>query len=206
MTKKRLINTVKIVLIVSSLFAFNALSSSQTHLPIKPSNSKGFIGLGFGINDYGTGIGVEFKGQDKLWLYGNAGLSTWGYRLTGGISFYPNGNGYRSSFSLGYSYASGVNDFEPTLEVNKYFAATYQEYLEKPVLMDLYSLNTLNFIYSYSLKTGRKSKFVFSGGYSLVLTEELYNNKTNYVLSKKSEDFIDLMAPGGIIIGVKFMI
>jgi len=204
--KKQFLIINKAILVFSLLFVCNQLISSQQFKPHKTPTINAFWGLGVGVNDYGIGIGTEVKSHNNLWVYGNAGLSTWGYRLTGGISFYPNTNGYKSSFSLGYSYASGISNFEPTLEVNKYYYSSHPEYIEREVLLDLHPVSTLNLIYAYNLKVGRKSKFVFSGGYSLCLTEELYKNNSNYTLSEKSEDFIDLMAPGGIIIGVKFMI
>ncbi|TRX66161.1 hypothetical protein [Carboxylicivirga sp. M1479] len=181
-------------------------ASSQSINSNQAASPTHFLGLGAGINDYGLGIGSEVKAYKNCWVYGNAGISTWGYRLTGGINFYSSAIGYKSSFSLGYSYALGIDDFEPTLEVHKYRFSAFQEYIETEVLMDLHPIGTINFIYSYNLKVGMKSKFVFSGGYSLILTNDIYENKSIYELTEKSKDFIDIMAPGGVIVGVKFMI
>ncbi len=208
---KQLLIIIKSTLLVF-LLSFNIpMVSSQSFVPIKAPSPAGFIGLGFGVNNYGLGIGSEMKVQDVLWVYGNAGISTWGYRLTGGVTFYPGSNGYKSSFSLGYSYASGIKNFEPSLEVeddsyNRYSYGNYSHYTDERVLLDLHPVTTLNLIYAYNLKVGRKSKFVFSGGYSVILTEELFENRTFHTLSNRAKNFIDIMAPGGLIVGVKFMI
>ena len=174
---------------------------AQTIQSYKPPSPNGFIGLGMGINDYGLGIGAELNVNKKLWLYGIGGYSTWGYRLTSGLTFYPGLNGFKSSVTIGYSYASGQKDHISKLNVEQFNGV-----VEKNVLLDLYPISTLNLIYSYNVIVGRKSKLVFSGGYSIVLTEELYENKSGYQLTDGSKEFIEFMAPGGIVVGIKFMI
>lgn len=193
---KRVTNTVFL------LFVFNILTSAQTADTIKIQPPKIFLGVGLGVNDYGFGIGAEFNVYNNFWVYGNAGLSTWNGRLTTGITIYPKSNGYKSSFSFGYSYATSSEDFSANLEVEQ----PNSKPVMKEVLLDQNSVSTLNFKYSYNLKIGKKSKFVFSGGYSVLLTKTLYVNKSLYQLTEKSEDFIKLMAPGGIIVGITFMI
>ncbi|WP_289054550.1 hypothetical protein [Carboxylicivirga marina] len=209
--KGLLFDTKTSCLLVLLLFIFTNTISSQTLSTLTPKTNNTFIGLGLGINEYGVGIDVEKKGE-YFWYFCGAGISTWGYRLTAGLSYYLNNSGYKSSFKLGYSYASGITNFTPTLEVyvggygGGYGGYGGSKYVEKEVLMDLFPTHTINLIYSYNLKVGKKSKFVFSGGYSVKLSDELYENKSDYWLTDKSKDFIELMAPGGIIIGVKFMI
>lgn len=196
-----------IVLIGVLLLMCNHKITSQTINDKESKIYNTFIGLGLDINENGLGINAEKKG-DYFWYYCGAGIGTWGYKLTAGLSYYLDHSGYKSSFKLGYSYASGIYDYKPTLEVNLtgYYYSRYDEYVEKEVLLDLYNVHSINLVYSYNLKVGRKSKFVFSGGYSLNLTDELYLNKSKYQLSDRSKDFINFMAPGGIIIGAKFMI
>ncbi|TLX72609.1 hypothetical protein E9993_17385 [Labilibacter sediminis] len=165
--------------------------------------NKGFVGLGLTVNEIGLlGLGVELPVQENLWFYGMGGIGTWGYKLTGGIKYYPYNGGYKSAYCIGYSYATGLSDFDPRLDV----VDSSGNVEEKDVLLDLYSVGTLNLIYSYNLKVGRKSKFVFSGGYAIRLKDDFYTNKTDDELTQESKNFINLMAPGGLILGVKFMI
>jgi len=175
--------------------------NSQAIKPYTPPTPKGFIGLGWGINDYGIGLGAEVQLKNNLWFYMMGGVSGWGYRLTGGCTYYPGSNAYGSSFSLGYSYASGMKDFTTTLDVE---SSSTQE--EMDVTLDLNAINTINLIYSYNVKVGRKSKFVFSGGYAITSNNELYTKQSpSNELTEESEDFIKFMAPGGVIIGIKYM-
>ena len=184
-------------------------SNSQEIIPYSPPTPNGFIGFGMGVNDYGLGLGAEISLNNNLWVYGMGGYSTWGYRLTGGLTYYPGRNGYSSSFSLGYSYASGEKDFVTELDVENTYSY-YSEPEEQEVTLDLNPINTINLIYSYNVRVGRNSKFVFSTGYAISLTDNIYKNKTKYFWGKDltdgSKDFIKFMAPGGIIIGIKYMI
>jgi len=179
-------------------------SISQDIKPYTPPTPDAFFGIGIGLNDYGLGLGAEVKVMNKVWLYGIGGISTWGYRLTGGLTYYPGQDGFKSSFSLGYSYASGAKDFVTELDVKQFFS----EPKEQEVTLDLLPISTINLVYSYNMKVGRKSKFVFSAGYAILLTDKLYEDKTNFSsneLTDGSKEFIKLMAPGGVIFGVKYM-
>ena len=179
-------------------------SKSQDIKPYSPPVPEAFFGVGIGINDYGLGLGAEINIKNNLWVYGMGGYSSWGYRLTGGLTYYPGQNGFRSSFSIGYSYASGFKDFVTELDVEQ----TFSNPKEEEVILDLYPISTLNLTYSYNAKVGRKSKFVFSAGYAISLTDKIYEHKSisNFnELTEGSKEFIDFMAPGGVIIGVKYM-
>lgn len=60
-------------------------------------------------------------------------------------------------------------------------------------------------MYSYNLKVGKKSKFVFSGGYSIPMKNNIYMVESGHLITDKSRKFIDFMAPGGLILGIKYM-
>ncbi|PWE00176.1 hypothetical protein [Marinilabilia rubra] len=109
----------------------------------------------------------------------------------------------------------GTDNLEVPLEFSGYYGgygSGYGGYAFQPleanedVTLELYSYNTINLMYSYNLRVGTKSKFVFSGGYSVPLQDDVYRVKSGHILTDKSKTFINWMAPGGFIIGVKFML
>src|SRR4051812_44981665 len=75
------------------------------------------LGLSTGINQ-GTGlIGPTFEYQvvNDLTVNAAAGLASWGYKVTGGLKYYLHYPG-SWAFSLGYSYATGLDNFSTELE------------------------------------------------------------------------------------------
>lgn len=199
-----------------TLFSFHNVSA-QENSNTKSKLPKTFLGAGFGINDYGISVGLEHAISNNFSIYGTGGLDTWGLRATGGLSWYLKENGFGSSISMGISYSSGMEELETTLETSGYNSGYggYGEYgygyqplndTEAEVTLHLLSYATINLVYSYNLRIGNKSKFAFSGGYSLPLEDDIYMVKSGYILTDKSKTFINWMAPGGFIIGVKFML
>lgn len=207
MKPKSITNKALLMLLMGFLFAFPVQHSlSQGISAFAPPEPEAFIGLGVGINDYGVGLGAEIYLDKNLWIYGMGGYSTWGYRLTGGLTYYPGQNGFKSAISLGYSYASGAPDFIIEMDVDKRYSS--QSVAEEEVRLNLFPLSTINLVYSYNARVGRKSKLVFNAGYSFLLTDPFYEYTTSdsYTdLTDGSKQFIGWMAPGGIIIGAKFM-
>jgi len=159
-----------------------------------------FLGFGLSINDAGLGFGIELPMLHAFSVFGNAGIGMWGWKLGGGIVYYPKHIPYKSSYSVSYYTASGLKDFKTNLWTEPTGA-------EEEVDIDLYRAGTVNLVYSYNLKVGKSSKFVFSGGYAIPVTTKPYKlHDDAVVLTESSIQFLELMQPGGVIIGVKYMI
>lgn len=172
------------------------ISKEKTKVAIVPSV---FLGGGLSLNDYGFGACIEIPVISKLSIYGNAGLGGWGTKLGVGIHFYFSKTPYRSAFSIGYATASGLEDFETQLQV-------YPSGLTETVILDLHRAGSLNFRYSYNFRLGKKHKFVLTAGYAVPLSTNPYELKTKGVtLSETSKQVLDLLQPGGLIFGFKFM-
>jgi hypothetical protein len=157
-----------------------------------------FFGFGLGFNDYGAGLCGEFSIINKLSAFANAGIGGWGWKLGGGLAFYPKGLPYKSSYSIGYSHASGMKNYETTLATVADPNAT--------VLLDLNPVGTINLLYSYNIILGKKHKVVFSGGYAINISGQGWVVKTpGAVLTPTSEQTLKTLQPGGLIVGLKFM-
>ena len=160
---------------------------------------KMYLGLGLGINDYGIGGSIEIPLSDALCFYGNSGLGGWGWRLGGGISFYPSRMPLKSSWSIGYATASGFSDFETTLDVAPNDAT-------QAVLLDLNRVGTVNLTYAYNIRTRNNNKWVLSTGYAIPITTNSYEILSEgVVLTDLSKEVIEVMQPGGLILGFKFL-
>lgn len=200
-TKSILTNFATAMMLFAFLLFFNesmyAQQESWTSETTKSPST--YIGMGLGINDYGLGACIEIPIVERLSFYGNAGLGGWGWKLGAGISLYPSKSPYGSSFSIGYASASGFIDFETELAVEP----NNQNQL---VTLDLNRVGTVNLVYSYNFQLGQKSKFALSAGYAIPVTNNTYDIKTTGVtLTEISKQVIDIMQPGGLIIGFKFL-
>jgi hypothetical protein len=63
----------------------------------------------------GSELACEQQVKKNVWFYGMGGLSTWGLRATGGLTYFLKESGLGSSFSLGYSYSTGMDELETPL-------------------------------------------------------------------------------------------
>ncbi len=200
-TKGSNFNFIRIAAVFLFLIVVKAQLAAQQDAQINEiQKSKSlFLGVGLGINDYGFGGVLELPVAEKLALFGNIGLGGWGYKIGGGIGFYPSKVPYKSSVSIGYAFASGFDEFETELNVEP------NNQSEK-VMLRLNHIGTVNLVYSYNIHLGKSSKFVVSAGYAIPLTDNTYDLKSpGVVLTETSKQVIDIMAPGGLILGIRFM-
>ena len=189
-----------IILSMNSIIPAYAQKQNPEYYQIQETTNDNFnyLGFGMGINDYGMGVCGEFSIIKELSAFGNAGIGGWGWKLGGGLMFYPKGGPYKSSLSIGYSHASGLQDFETQLATVSDPNATVQ--------LDLNPVGTINLVYSYNLKLGKSHKVVFSGGYAVGLSGKGYVVKTpGAELTPESKMVLNIMQPGGLIVGLKFM-
>ncbi|HLP73197.1 MAG TPA: hypothetical protein VK155_09860 [Bacteroidales bacterium] len=157
-----------------------------------------FIGIGLGVNEYGLGFILETPSLNDFSINLDAGIGGWGWKLGGSMNHYFSNNKHHE-LSIGYSHASGLKDFETDLSVEP--SGNSQS-----VNLDLMGVSTVNVIYTYNLKVGRTSKIAFSAGYAICLTQDGYKLHSPVTLDRSSDLLLDIMQPGGIIVGIKLMI
>lgn len=158
-----------------------------------------YYGGGFGLNDYGLGVGVEKPVSPLFALYGNAGWGGWGMRYGTGVTFYPCTNDTKTGLSLGYSYATGMDDHVMKL-------STTSNSDEQDIGVNFEALSTINVLLSRNYNIGHHSKLVWSVGYAFLLSDDNYTLKNSELkLDADAERQISLLEPGGFIFGLRFM-
>ena len=100
------------------------------------------------------------------------------------------------SFGAGVSTCSGLKDFKTNLEL--------QDGTSKDVLLDLKRANTLNLKATYNFVLGKKNNFYLDFGYAVPLEQSPWTIKDGSVLSSTSKTVIDMITPGGILLGFGF--
>lgn len=157
-----------------------------------------FIGGGLVVNDLGLGAAIEFSINDQFYAFGKLGLGGWGYKLGGGIIYYPRSTPFGPGLSVGYSYATGFEGLESNMEMDN---GQFED-----VILNLHGTGSFNFIYSYAWKLGQKAKFAINAGYAASLKKNPYElvDSAND-LSPTSKQVMTILQPGGLIIGVNIM-
>jgi len=158
-----------------------------------------YYGAGFGLNDYGLGVGVEKPLSKLISLYGNAGWGGWGMRYGTGITFYPHTIDNKTGVSLGYSYATGIDDHVMKL-------STKSNHDDQGVGIDFETLSTINVLLSRNYKIGQRSKLALSVGYAFLFSHDNFSLKNSDIeLDADAEQRIKMLEPGGFIFGIRFM-
>lgn len=185
-------------------------ASAQTEYAFKEYNqkyeipaSKFYLGVGTGLNNYLGLIGpsAEYRLSDKITVFGGAGLGSWGWKTSAGLKYYGNfPEGW--SFNLGISHATGLDNIEIELPSEcVQFASD-----KTKVPFDLKGANTLNLsaMKYWPLGTFSKTRFNIELGYAIPLGENQYEVKSTDVLTSKGKYFMNILQPGGLILGLGF--
>lgn len=197
-------------LLFSLLFGFFAAFSLQniqaqsTELSILPSPRKFYLGFGTGINNYTGIIGIngELTATNNIGIFGTLGLGSWGGKMGIGARYYFNDARGGSAVSVGISNAGGLEDFVSEQEVITPIGGTATE----EVTMDLNSIPCLNIAYVFAKNLRDKNKILFSVGYSSRLkTNDTYIVTSGHTLSETSLSVMNVLRPGGILLGIDFM-
>ena len=106
------------------------------------------------------------------------------------FNFYPIDVTKKHEISIGFSSASGLNDFETELTVEPDGA-------QRTVSLDLHRVNTINLFYTYNIKAGRACKVAFSLGYAICITQDPYDLNSSVTLTSVSEQVLRMSQPGG---------
>jgi hypothetical protein len=158
-----------------------------------------YLGLGTGINSYTGlfGLRLEVPITDRFHIFGSAGLGSWGYKVGAGISYNLRKSLYGPALSIGYSSATGLADFETSLE-------TTTDKMEI-VTLDLKKVGNMLIMYSYQWKVGKANKISLGAGYAASLTTDTYEVTSNHTLSSTSRQMMQIMAPGGLVVSFAFV-
>jgi len=158
-----------------------------------------FLGAGLGINDYGLGVSLEVPLSRSVSINGNLGIGGWGGKVGTSLNYYVPSARNNSELSLGYSYAGGMKNFETSMPV-------LPNGNQEDVIMDLNPVSTLNLVYTYNVRLGKLGKLGLSAGYAVCLTSNGYTVDSSHVLDTTGDAVMKMMQPGGLILGLRFMI
>lgn len=158
------------------------------------------MGVGGAINEIGLiGVGFErhLNPHFSLGIYG--GLGGWGTNLMGNLTAYFNESGHGPSLSIGLKRAGGIDNISTTMDFDP-------ESDPKIVNMKFSPNSTLNLCYNYNFGVFESSKFVFTLGYAFALSDNPYTILDAGVsLTETEQTYMNIMQPGGLILGLKFM-
>jgi hypothetical protein len=161
----------------------------------------GYLGLSSGINNFNgiLGINGEIRVIRNFTITGGAGIGSWGYKFAGAVRYYihyPKG----FYFGAGYSSATGLLEFETELETTEPGGLQMVE-------LNLYRANNLNLTASYQWRLGKRFRLGLDFGYSIPLQDKAWELVSEeVVLTDASEKVMDILTPGGLIIGFGFSI
>jgi hypothetical protein len=161
-----------------------------------------FLELEWGWNGYaGLGPRVDFFIFNNVSFNGAAGLGLWGLRLSGAFRYYIE-YPYGLAFSAGVAYNNGG---ESKMDLDTEDPDNGNIYSEK-VKLKLKPVTCINASILYSIKVNGNDKIYIETGYSYALQKDKYSYTTESgrPLSDKSEDIIDLYAPGGFMIAAGY--
>jgi hypothetical protein len=190
-----------IVAVLSALlFPCNKIYGQQfQYVTEAPKPPLLYFGLGLGVNDYGAGLIAEVPFTNHISMNANAGIGGWGWKLGGSLNYYPVDVTRGHEFSLGFSTASGLLNFTTEMPVEPDGNSTN-------VTFDLFRVNTVNLIYTYNVKVGKACKLGLSAGWSVSLTSDAYHITSGQTLDETGKAVMNVMQPGGLIVGIRFMI
>lgn len=177
---------------------YNAPLEQRKQLAFTP---KAFIGPSVGRNSVTGNIGVlaEVHVYKNVSLLGAVGYDNWGGCFSGQLRYYRQ-YPLRFYYGVGFSSYTGVKSYKSKMTVEG-----EEEKIE--VEMNLHKLNCLKFAIGHHFRLGKRMRLNFELGYAVPLTTDFYEIKTpGIVLTKESENTMDLMKPSGLIIGAAFTI
>jgi hypothetical protein len=187
----------RFILLIALLtpFALQAQEVLHDTRDLRNVNPRVFLGFSTGINNYSglVGIDVEPVLTDEISV--RLTLGGWGFKYGGAVNYFFSQVNQGSSLSLGLSFANGIDHFNPELET--------VDFGNIPVPMRFDRVGTLNFLYNYNIRIGRKGKFVLGGGYAVPLNSDPYTIKNSVQLTSTSETIMNWMVPGGLMLELR---
>jgi hypothetical protein len=197
--KKTLTLWALIALTISSAFAQKKTTVSTISSNKGEENPRMYLGLSGGFNNVSGLFGITLEAPFSENVSGKIGLGVGGWGTKVGVSgkYYKQ---YATSWSwgLGYSTASGIKDFPAPLSR----AATPNT--SETVRMKLDRSHNIDLVAGKSW--GKKVRFGLELGYSIPVAGGTFMPfDKSIVLSEVSTKTMDLLSPGGLILGLGLM-
>lgn len=201
--KKILLSLLIIIAMIPKSYGFDYLNSysSKAARNIGPGSCpKVYIGVSAGLENPGglAAFIVDVPIVDQFSLGGGVGLSNWGAKFYGEARVYlsPCNRGW--AFGAGISHNTGLSDYTATIPTNNNGNQDVNFTL-KPVTNLFFSA------YRFWNMGHHGNRFYLQAGYSLRLSNDYYTINSPYVtLDSKGQQFMQLLAPGGLIVSVGF--
>jgi len=155
---------------------------------------KCYLGAGAGINNSSGMLGVSFEApiNNNFSAKLAAGLGGWGTKISIAAKYYKEFPS-SMSFGIGYSTASGSRNFEYKTELADGTMSKEKFNLKRAHMID----------FTIGKSWGQKVRFNVECGYSLKIAGGDYEHlNATQDLSDDSKEFLDLVSPGGLIIGL----
>lgn len=186
--------TLLIIMFFATIYRVNAQSKNNSSSDSLP---KFYLGVGTGINSYTglLGLSGNLRIYDKFFIQAGLGIGSWGTKMSIGLRYdmsYQKG----WSYGIGFSSCSGLKDFKTNLEL--------QSGVKKDVTMDCLRANTLNLKATHNWKLGKNNTFYLEFGYAIPLQSSPWRIKDGSIISSTSKSVMDMIAPGGLLIGIGF--
>lgn len=185
---------------------FNTSNIQAQEVPTAPDLGAGRVFFGFesGINSKVGLLGVRLQAAatNKIAFGAGAGLGSWGGKLGFYGRYYFKENFRGSYLHFGYNIATGLSGFETELETDDLSASGVED---RTVTLDFKPVGLIDLGYGYAGKLGQKSRFYFQTGLAFRTVEvtDTYELKTpGLVLTETSEDILQLLSPGGLILAI----
>ncbi|WP_296620635.1 hypothetical protein [Marivirga sp.] len=187
----------KALLFFSILFLSLELKGQTEEYFDPDDRPKFYFGVGTGINTYTglAGLSGNFIIEKKLFVQAGLGLSSWGVRTSIGLRY---DRSYRNGFTygIGLSNSSGIDDIDMELETAS--GGT------RDINMQLENAPAIYIKTGYNWWFGENNTFNINLGYSVALKGQPWTVNDGSSLSPTSQQVLQLIAPGGIILGMGF--
>jgi len=184
------------LLAVFIMCTMHAYSQDQHTEALKSNTAPGFfLGTGTGINNFNAILGLygEARIYNNLTLAGGGGIGLWGTKVSGALHYYLHYPFY-TYFGLGISYAGGIDTMLLTLI-----------YEEETIYIRQHPLETLNLTAGFHFKLSSNLRGNFEIGYGIRLRKdpyEAYNPPHEDDFDETLNNFMGLLTPGGLILGI----
>jgi hypothetical protein len=158
-----------------------------------------YVGTGTGMNNLNAFLGFFLEGNiiQNFTLAGGFGIGAWGYKAAVAARYYRK-YPYKVFYGLGFSTASGISNIELEVYTEPNNETEFVEFRMKRA-------NTLNLSLGYQFKAGKKGRIYLELGYGIRLQPDRYEILTpNVQLTETSTQVMDMMVPGGLILGVGY--
>jgi hypothetical protein len=179
-------------LITVSLFTVLTINA-QSSRPKEYTTPQFSLGLGSGMNNYTSALGISgnLKVAEQFFLQGGLGAGAWGSKYSVGIRYdLHKGSGW--SYGMGYSQCSGAKNMDLTLNNN---GAT------EIYKLDLLEASAINLKATRNWMVSKTIMLYIDLGYAVPLQNEPWHVTSGPSTSDLAKTFLNLMAPGGVIVG-----